>query len=82
MLLDGLHLLGSRLSRIDVQDFPVDLSCQKNRFWQRGQRIGRSLRQVPEANEKRTGVDVMILIFCNYCQLSAKKWRFSQKPIL
>jgi hypothetical protein len=23
------------------------------------------------------GVDVMITIFCDFCQFSAKKWRFS-----
>jgi hypothetical protein len=30
----------------------------------------------------RTGVDVMITIFCDFCQFSAKKWRFSQTPML
>jgi hypothetical protein len=28
------------------------------------------------------GVDVMITIFCDFCQFSVKKWRFSQKPML
>jgi hypothetical protein len=28
------------------------------------------------------GVDVMITIFCDFCQFSAKKWSFSQKPML
>jgi hypothetical protein len=30
----------------------------------------------------RTGVDVMITIFCDFQQFSAKNWRFSQKPTL
>jgi hypothetical protein len=30
----------------------------------------------------RPGVDVMITIFCDFRQFSAKKWRFSQKSIL
>jgi hypothetical protein len=25
---------------------------------------------------------VMITIFCDFCQFSAKNWRFSQKPML
>jgi hypothetical protein len=29
-----------------------------------------------------SGVDVMITIFCDFWQFSAKKWRFSQKPML
>jgi hypothetical protein len=29
-----------------------------------------------------SGVDVIITIFCYFCQFSAKKWRFSQKPML
>jgi hypothetical protein len=29
-----------------------------------------------------TGVDVMITIFCDFCQFSAKNWRFHQKPML
>jgi hypothetical protein len=29
-----------------------------------------------------SGVDVMINIFCDFCQFLAKKWRFSQKPML
>jgi hypothetical protein len=28
------------------------------------------------------GVDVMITIFGDFWQFSAKKWRFSQKPML
>jgi hypothetical protein len=28
------------------------------------------------------GVDVMITIFCDFRPFSAKKWRFSQKPML
>jgi hypothetical protein len=31
---------------------------------------------------KFSGVDVMITNFCNFYQFSAKKWRFSQKPML
>jgi hypothetical protein len=31
---------------------------------------------------KMPGVDVMITIFCEFRQFSAKKWRFSQKPML
>jgi hypothetical protein len=31
---------------------------------------------------KDTGVDVMITIFCDFRQFSAKKWRFSQKTML
>jgi hypothetical protein len=34
------------------------------------------------AATKMTGVDVMITIFCDFCQFSAKKLRFSQKPML
>jgi hypothetical protein len=30
----------------------------------------------------RLGVDVMITIFCDFCHFSAKKWPFSQKPML
>jgi hypothetical protein len=30
----------------------------------------------------RAGVDVMITIFCDFCQFSAKKLPFSQKPML
>jgi hypothetical protein len=26
--------------------------------------------------------NVMITIFCDFCQFSAKHWRFSQKPML
>jgi hypothetical protein len=28
------------------------------------------------------GIDVMATIFCDFCQFSAKKMRFSQKPML
>jgi hypothetical protein len=43
---------------------------------------------LPKTN--RTGVDVTITIFCDFCRFSAKKlaifgeknWRFSQKPTL
>jgi hypothetical protein len=31
---------------------------------------------------ERTGVDVMITIFGDFGQFSAKKWRFSQQPTL
>jgi hypothetical protein len=31
---------------------------------------------IPSGNP---GVDVMISIFCDFCQFSAKNWRFSQK---
>jgi hypothetical protein len=27
------------------------------------------------------GVDVIITIFCDFCQFSAKKWRFSHKSM-
>jgi hypothetical protein len=27
------------------------------------------------------GVDVMITNFCDFCQFSAKNWRYSQKPM-
>jgi hypothetical protein len=38
----------------------------------------------PQADAMTTqpGVDVMIAIFCDFCQFSAQKWRFSQKPML
>jgi hypothetical protein len=31
---------------------------------------------------ERPGVDVMVTIFCDFCQFSTKNWRFSQKPLL
>jgi hypothetical protein len=33
-------------------------------------------------NHGKSGVDVMITIFCDFCQFSAKNWRFSQKSML
>jgi hypothetical protein len=31
---------------------------------------------------QKSSVDVMITIFCDFCQFSAKKLAFSQKPLL
>jgi hypothetical protein len=31
--------------------------------------------------KNKPGVDVMITIFCDFCQVSAKKWHFSQKTM-
>jgi hypothetical protein len=30
----------------------------------------------------QSGVDVMITNFCDFCQFSSKKWRFSENPML
>jgi hypothetical protein len=35
-----------------------------------------------ENSPNLSGVDVMITIFCDFCQFSAKNLRFSQKPML
>jgi hypothetical protein len=32
-------------------------------------------------NVAQPGVDVMITIFCDFWQFSAKNWRFSHKPM-
>jgi hypothetical protein len=32
--------------------------------------------------DRKTAVNVVIKIFCDFCQFSAKNWRFSQKPML
>jgi hypothetical protein len=36
----------------------------------------------PKLVAHQPGVDVMIAIFGDFCQFSAKNWRFSQKPML
>jgi hypothetical protein len=40
-------------------------------------------KQTPNRRKlSQSGVDVMITIFCDFRRFSAKKWRFSQKPML
>jgi hypothetical protein len=51
---------------------PLDTSDKKESF---------HMGPMAPARQWRPRVDVMITIFCDFCQFSAKKWRFSQKPM-
>jgi hypothetical protein len=60
------------------------LKKYSNRLWQKNLKI----KTVPKTTAFKVyvvftvpGVDVMITIFCDLCQLSAKKWHFSQKQM-
>jgi hypothetical protein len=47
------------------------------------QKLPFACKQSPNGRKfGQSGVDVMITIFCDFCQFSAKKLAFSQKPML
>jgi hypothetical protein len=44
--------------------------------------IGLHFGRILTNSSGHPGVTVMITILCDFCQFSAKNWRFSQKPML
>jgi hypothetical protein len=65
----------------------LNLKCGKNVAQKFGyfcnfQKAAQSKQPAERRKFAPSGVDVMITNFCDFCQFSAKNWRFSQKPIL